>query len=244
MKPNQVPAPILAPGTFAGAPLDAIKLIAALLMVADHINTIFLGNHASLLWKIGRIVYPLFCFALVCNIQRGTSVTKYLATLLVAGAVAQPFYAGALDETDGNILFTLAVGIAIIAALREQSLVVQHVVLCIGVVAIFTPLAHARSGLDFGLAGMLFPPALYLVLAGRWSHAIWLALLLIGLNWQLPDPWRLGPLTNAAIAAVGSIAIVLLCSRFKGYPRFLPRYALHIFYPAHLLVLGALHGWS
>ena len=81
------------PVNFAGAPLDVIKLIAALLMIVDHVNAVFLGNHPTLWWHIGRMVFPLFCFALVCNLQRGSSVGKYLTMLLVLGAVSQPIFA-------------------------------------------------------------------------------------------------------------------------------------------------------
>ncbi len=225
---------------FTGAPLDAVKLIAAILMVVDHVNSIFLGRDANIWWKLGRISFPLFCFALACNVRRGARMPEYVGTLLLLGAVSQPIYAMALGGDDGNILFTLAVGATILAALRTKSLLLQHAVFAAGVAAIFSPWIKARSGLDFGLAGMLFPAALFLVMDGRPSHVVWLAMLLVGLNWHQPDPLQLEPLPAALFAAVGGIALVLSALVLRNRPRFLPRYALHVFYPGHLLALAAI----
>ena len=229
------------PQNFAGAPLDIVKSAAALLMVVDHVNAIFLGNRPTLLWHVGRIVFPLFAFALVCNLRRGTDIGKYLATLLALGAVSQPIFAGAFGDATGNTLFTLAVGIAIVVIVRDQSPLIQHAVLAVGAIAVFSLGIQARTGLDFGLAGMLFPAALFLTLHHGIAFAPWLVALLIGLNWFPPEPWRYAPLSTAAAAGAGAIAILAGASHFAGRKRFLPRYALHVFYPAHLLVLGAFH---
>ena len=229
------------PQQLVGAPLDIVKTAAALLMVVDHVNAIFLGNRPTLLWHLGRIVFPLFAFALVCNLRRGTDTGKYLATLLGLGAVSQPIFTGALGDTAGNTLFTLAVGIAVVVLLRDQGPLVRHGVLAAGACAVFTPAIQARTGLDFGLAGMLFPAALYLTLNVGIGHALWLILFLVGLNWFPPEPWRYAPLLTALIAGLGMVAIPAAALTFRGAPRFLPKYALHMFYPAHLLALWLFH---
>ena len=226
---------------FTGAPLDVVKLVAAVLMVMDHVNVIFLEHDANIWWKLGRIAFPLFCFAVACNLRRGASVPEYVGMLLLLGAVSQPIYAKALGAHDGNILFTLAVGATIIAVLRTKSLLLQHAVLAVGVAAVFNPWLPARPGLDFGLAGMLFPAAVFLVMDGRRSHVVWLVLLLVGLNWHHPDPLRFAPMPAALFAGVGSMVVVLSAIAFRQRARLLPRYALHVFYPGHLLVLMAIH---
>jgi hypothetical protein len=235
-----VPEPHGIADIFSGAPLDVVKLVAAILMVVDHVNVIFLTHEANIWWKLGRIVLPLFCFALACNLRRGTRVPEYVGMLLLLGAVSQPIYAMALGGDDGNILFTLAVGATILAALRARSPLTPHAVMAIGVVAIFSPWIRARSGLDFGLAGMLFPAAVFMVMEGRRSHVVWLALLLVGLNWHYPSPLQFHPWSAALYAGVGSIVVILFAVAFRHRPRFLPRYALHVFYPGHLLALMAI----
>jgi hypothetical protein len=229
---------------FAGAPLDVVKVIAASVMVVDHVNVLFYGHAPNVLWLVGRISFPLFAFALVCNLQRGAKVLDYVLMLLVLGAVSQPVYAAVLGASDGNILFTLAAGAAILWVLKSKSPWLQHVVLFVGTVAIFTPFIPARSGVDFGLAGMLLPAALFLVLEGKRAHVIWLVLLLVGLSWHQPDPWTHGPLKASLVAGVGSIVALAIGAVFANRPRFLPRYALHVFYPGHLLLLKAIQSWA
>ena len=49
-----------------------------------------------------------------------------------------------------------------------------------------------------------------------------------------------GALLDLAVALPGTVLVVALAWRLRGRPRFLARYALHAFYPGHLLVLAAL----
>jgi hypothetical protein len=148
----------------------------------------------------------------------------------------------ATDE--GNILFTLAAGAVLAVALRPQHLVVQHLVFSVSIATIFSSLFRVRGGMDYGIAGMLFPAALYLVLEGRRTHIFWLALLLFALNWYpIDDPWKLKPVQVACFAGAVSILVVLAALVLRTRPRFLPRYALYIFYPGHLVVLIVIHHW-
>jgi hypothetical protein len=43
------------PGRLEGAPIDLIKLAAAILMLADHLNSALLGGSAVIAWRFGRI---------------------------------------------------------------------------------------------------------------------------------------------------------------------------------------------
>ena len=45
---------------FAGAPLDIVKLAAAAFMLTDHVNTVLLKSTVPLMWRFGRIAFPLF----------------------------------------------------------------------------------------------------------------------------------------------------------------------------------------
>jgi hypothetical protein len=226
---------------FSGAPLDLIKTIAAGLMVVDHVNYMFFGHVANAMWYFGRSVFPLFAFALVCNLMRGTNIAGYVRRLILLAVVSQPLYATAIGVSVGDVLFTLAAGAVVAVALRAQNWLVQHGVFLIATVLIFTSLLQVRDGLDYGLAGMLLPAALYLVLAGNWSHMPWLGALVAGLNWYPDIPWRFGPWQVACVAAGMAILVALVSLALKGRPRFLPRYALHVFYPGHLAVLIAIH---
>jgi hypothetical protein len=176
--------------------------------------------------------------------MRGTNVLDYVEKLILLGVVSQPIYATLMATDEGNTIFTLAVGVVIIMALKPLHLVVQHLVFLAGIATIFSSFFRVREGLDYGIAGMLLPAALYLVLGGRWSHAIWLALLVFALNWYpIDNPWNLKPIQVSCFAGTVSILIALTALALKKRTRFLPRYALHIFYPGHLLALMAIHAW-
>ncbi|MGE5203276.1 MAG: TraX family protein, partial [Acidobacteriota bacterium] len=223
-----------------GAPLDFLKLVGAAAMVVDHVNTVLLKYAVFDLWYVGRLAFPLFCFGLVCNLHRGTDAVVYVRTLLLFGIAAQPIYGATLGD-DGNILFTLAIGAALAAALRGRPALLQHAVFAMGIAAILTPWLKARSGVDFGIAGVLFPAALLLLLEGGRLHAIWVSCLLLTLNAH-PPAGLFGTQTLVALlcAGPGSLAVLTLALALEGRARFLPRYALHVFYPGHLLILIAL----
>jgi hypothetical protein len=223
-----------------GAPLDLLKLAGAIAMVVDHVNTVLLKYAVFNLWYVGRLAFPLFCFGLVCNLHRGTDAVVYVRTLLLFGIAAQPIYGATLGD-DGNILFTLALGVALAAALRGRSALLQHAVFAAGIAAILTPWLKARSGVDFGIAGVLFPAALLLLLEGGRLHAVWVLALLLTLNAH-PPAGLFGTQTLVALlcAGPGSLAVLALAFALEGRARFLPRYALHVFYPGHLLILIAL----
>jgi len=229
---------------FAGAPLDFIKVIAALFMVGDHVNVVLLNRGVQPLWQFGRIAFPLFAFALACHLLRGTRPAGYVEKLILWGVLSQPIYTLVTGWVEGNTLFTLAVAATIITALRQQSRLLQHAVFFVAAALIFSGVVPVRSGVDYGLAGVLFPAALFLVLNGSRSHIVWLVLLLVGLNWHYPNPWELLPVKTASLAAGGAVATVAIALALRNRRRFLPRYAFYIFYPAHLLILAAIRSFT
>ena len=224
-----------------GAPLDLVKLIAAIVMVVDHVNTILLGHEANALWYLGRVAYPWFGLALACHLQRGTPPARYAPALLLLAIASQPIYGAAFGGGEASPIATLALAAITIVALRPCDLWLQHLVFAAGSAALLAPWLQARSGVDFGLAGILFPAALFLVMAGRRSHTVWLAVMLLMLNWHRPEAIVSHQTVLAALsAALGSAVVVALAGVVKGRPRFLPRYALHVFYPGHLAILIAI----
>ena len=229
---------------FAGAPLDVVKLAAAALMVGDHVNTVLLASNLPLLWRFGRIAFPLFCFVLACHLIRGADARRYVQALLVLAIPTQPIFAAAFLNELGSILLTLALGAALGTALLNRPAWIAHAILAVGTGAVFGWPIQARAGVDFGLAGMLLPAALMMTLAVSQSYGLWLICLLLALNAgarRAPDETWLGGLAvDGAFAGLGAILVVACALGFRGKPRFLPRYALHLFYPGHLLALVAL----
>ncbi len=239
------PHPLAVSGLpLAGAPLDAVKLAAAVFMLGDHVNTVLLHGAHVWMWRLGRIAFPLFCYVMVCHLLRGADPRRYLVTLLVLAAGTQPIFAIAFRNQFGNILFTLAAGAAVAATWPRLPAWARHAVLALGPAVAYAAPVPAVSGVDFGLAGMLFPAALMAVLRGGWRYLPWLPIMIFTLNGPLPRPlheaWWYGPLLDGLFAGLGGLAVVLTARLLAALPRFLPRYALHVFYPGHLAALAAL----
>lgn len=241
-RPKEGPPSAAIGGGLAGAPLDFVKFVAAALMVVDHVNAVFLDNRFNGLWMAGRVVFPLFCFAVACNVRGGAALGRYVASLLLLGLVSQPITVYVLATKGVNVLFTLAAGAALLTALRRQTAPVQHLVFFCAAATTFLFNDPTRSFISFGLTGMLLPAAFFFVLEGRRSHIVWLICLLFGLNWYGPEPWQFEPGTVFLIEVFGGGATLALSLALAGRPRFLPRYALHVFYPGHLVLLALLHG--
>ena len=231
--------------SFLGAPLDCAKLAGAVFMVADHANLILLKGEAPGLRLFGRIAFPLFCFVLACHLIKEFNIGKYVARLIVFGALTQPIFSWAfLGAHSGNILFTLAVGATLAEFLNRQTLLLQHLILAIASAAIFFIPYSARSGVDFGMAGMFFTAPILLILNGKRSHVIWLFVLAIGLNARVVRPvdlaWFTDDFVDLLVIVVGTSAVLAFCLTFAERRRFLPRYVLYVFYPAHLAILAGM----
>jgi hypothetical protein len=93
---------------FTGAPLDLIKTVAAVLMLGDHINSALLEPPALLVWRFGRIAFPLFCFVLASHIARGMDARTQVVRLLVFGALTQPIFNAAFPWSPREALWRKA----------------------------------------------------------------------------------------------------------------------------------------
>ena len=233
------------PDRLPGAPLDAIKCAAAVLMVGDHVDTILLDGHAVILWRLGRVAFPLFALACALHLARGRPVAPYAAGLLLVAVPTQPIYAAAFPygTTEASILVTLAAG-AVLAAWLARAGGWRHLALGAGLACAGLLPGLAKTGVDFGLAGLLLPGAFLLALRGAGGGLAWLAAAACALNAIGWHPRGEAPALDAALSAATILAgvplVVLAALALRGRPRFLPRYALQVFYPAHLLVLAAL----
>jgi hypothetical protein len=99
---------------------------------------------------------------------------------------------------------------------------------------------------EFGLVGVMLPSAIVLALRGQKSVYPFLLALLFFINaGDMLEPLRHGVNLNVWLAmfliGVASTVLPLLvldaAKNFKQDGRLLPKYALHIFYPAHLVIL-------
>jgi hypothetical protein len=232
-----------------GAPLDLIKVVAAVLMLGDHINSALIDPPVLLVWRFGRIAFPLFCFVLAAHLARGMDTRTHVLRLLVFGILTQPIFTAAFpwSPREANVLFTLAAGAALAGALVGRPSWLQHSAFALGAAVIWSGPTLARTGVDFGLSGILFPAALALLLRGEWQHGVWVVVLLVALNYGAKRPadeaLELGAGLDAVYAGLGSLCVLACAAAVSGGRRFLPHYALYAFYPGHLLALALWRAW-
>jgi len=220
-----------------GAPLDAVKLVAAAAMVCDHVNDVLLDHDHLPLWYVGRLAFPLFCLVFALNLRRGAPLASYVAWLTPFAILSQPIYRAAFHDGLDNILVTLLLGGIVAILLRERPRVWQHAAFAVAAAAAFAaPWTTVSTGICFGMAGLLLPAALWLAIDGRRDVLPWAALLYVGLNW-FPRDELFNSLVAPVCVLVVTAATLALARRLAGRARFLPRWALYAFYPAHLLAL-------
>lgn len=241
-----------------GAVLDWLKITAAFLMVIDHVNTIFLGADFYV-WLIGRIVFPVFVLISAIHIGRGIDTKKYLLKLLPFALISQVpyFFAqwGAVYEYDLshvtlNIIFTIGFGVLLAKYLFEK----QANPILVFLAAFLYWVSGLPDGLEYGSMGLILPYSFYCVLKQRKYAPILLFLNLCFLNLTPHDfvafeQEALLSFVYASVVALflgvynlGTTAVfVSFFSRYRQSDRFLPRYFLHFFYPAHLGVLAIIY---
>jgi TraX protein len=211
--------------------LEAAKWVALITMTIDHYGKIvdpslFLVTH----W-IGRLSFPLFAGIVGMRIALSPALAgAYARRLVFWGVVSQPiFVLAGRPWSDGNILFTLLLGVLangavqLIRRARRAQGVLQLV--CI---------SAAASCVEFGIAGVGMIPLVALIASGRARTALWLIGplgVLANLTFESP------PLTTGDLYALGATPVVLASARMQGnVPRF-PKYFFYAYYPAHLLAL-------
>lgn len=101
---------------------SALKVIAVISMVIDH-SAYYLMEHETLLYEVmrcfGRIAFPVFAFLIAEGFQHTRNRIKYFLQLLGFAVVSEvPWYL--LNGADGthNVLFTLALGVMALAAIK------------------------------------------------------------------------------------------------------------------------------
>lgn len=212
-------------------------------MVIDHINLLWFDHAVLPMFLIGRGTFPLFCYAVAVAVMKAgpAGPRRYAGRLLLAAVVAQPFYYFSVGGGMANVIFTLAAG-SLLAGLSGRLRPWQmYAIYSIALASMMWKLP-----LEFGLAGVALPSALLLALRGQKSVYPFLLLLLFFVNMGgFLEALIQGPVLSFAatfiivgLAAAFLPLMVLDAARYmKQAGRLLPKYALHVFYPGHLVLL-------
>lgn len=242
-----VPVPEIQERDFA---LDWVKWLALVAMILDHSWFILPPEWQEPghgLRVAGRLAFPLFCLVIAANIARQpagfpTGIGRYLGGMLFFAMLSQPAYAKFFENGMLNILFTLAVGLPIAAAVQHRT-----PALIVGAL-VCTSVAYAYgSVLTYGTWGVLLPAVLVVAMRVRDSELFQVMAIVSGMGALLANGALLAvlrDLTPVQYSQVAAIAVApllgLLVLQVKAPPvRPVGRW-MYAFYPLHLLVLSSL----
>lgn len=209
---------------------STLKVIALVSMVTDHC-AYYLMEHGTLLYEVmrcfGRIAFPVFAFLIAEGFRHTRNRMKYFLQLLGFAVVSEvPWYL--LNGADGthNVLFTLALGVmalAAIKALRKEDILCGAVILSIAGFA-------SWSGVDYEWRGILMMVVFYLFGNVNPSFPS-------GRKAQLFCAFPL----MMHYGIVGALLACLVISSYDGTRGFIygkvAKYGFYAFYPVHLLCL-------
>lgn len=227
---------------------NALKLIAALTMLIDHIGVILLPN-VAILRVIGRLAFPIYAFMIAEGCAYTKNKLRYFLSVFLLGAACQIVYGIFDSEVYLGILITFSLSILVIYALQYWKEVIfssdgtllrqctATVVLVLAVAGVY--FLSRKVQIDYGFRGAMVPVFASLVrrpkvsTAPFWekvdNHKMRLAMLGIGLI-------VLSAVSGIIQAhALLSLPLLLLYSGKRGKANL--KYFFYIFYPLHLAAL-------
>lgn len=227
---------------------NALKLIAALSMLIDHIGVILFPD-VILLRVLGRIAFPIFAFMIAEGCRYTRHRVRYFCTLLGLGVACQLglwAYDGAAKL---NVLLTFALSVLLVYALEALRQAVAQESPRVGALVLgFLPLCLVLSGaivltlfvpIEYGVAGAMLP------MFAAATHPVkedentrfrtpLAAVLLTGVGMLVLSVCMGGVQWFCLLA----LPLLLLYSGKRGKWRM--KYFFYIFYPAHILILQGL----
>ncbi|KTC33493.1 conjugal transfer protein TraX [Pseudomonas sp. ABAC61] len=221
--------------------LDALKWLALLSMVLDHLR--YVGLELDWLYVPGRLAFPWFCLAMAVNLQRAgperrPGQWRYLGWLLAFSGLSEIPYRLFIPDPDTlNVLPTLVLGLLVVRGWQRRG----ALDLVLGVVALGLAVGFSRW-LMFGAFGVLLPLALLLVLRRPWYFGVLPGVVcLAGNQWEvLFAAVRLGnPLASWGIGAclLAPGLGLLLLSGMRGWRVPAMRRWAYLLYPGHFFLL-------
>ncbi len=217
-------------------------------MVIDHIDAIWSHHALGKMFFVGRATFPLFCYAVAIAVVKAharsadetkKTIRRYIARLLVLAVVAEPFYLFALHEYRANVIFTLTAGIFFADLSYRIKPWQMYALYTIAIVSMLWALP-----MEFGLAGVVVPAAVLQVMHGNKRALPFLLVLLMVMNaggihllfHASPAAWEYAVVTGLFCIILPWL-VLDVARKMPQKKRFLPKYALHVFYPGHMVIL-------
>ena len=231
---------------------NMIKILAAVLMVLDHIGVVC-GMEGGILRILGRISMPLFAFMIAEGARYTKNRAKYLGMIAGLATVCQLVYYFALQDTYMCILVTFSISIILIYALDfvkwaylsesgNAFFKILSIVLFSSLVVLVYYITTIVT-IDYGFFGIMMPVFASLTdiskynASGKlkWIDTRWMRILLMAV------PMLIRMISYPPIMWYSFLAlpILLLYSGKRGKKKM--KYFFYIFYPLHLVLIYAIY---
>jgi hypothetical protein len=198
---------------------DGLKLLAAILMVIDHVGAVFFPEQIG--WRIvGRLVFPIFAYYVAFGMCHTKNVKAYLMRIFFTGILTQPIYFLLFGE-GWNILFTLFYGGLTLLFWESKNSYYKAFGAGLLLLAGVMP-----NQLSYGWYGVFTIFLFFQLGKNRWLCTLSQGILQILYMVQ----------GGAWIQSFSLFALPLIYHKWST-PIRLPRYFFYVFYPAHLGVL-------
>ena len=210
---------------------SALKIIAVLSMATDHC-AYYLLDESSVAYEVmrcfGRVAFPVFAFLVAEGFAHTRNRMRYFLSLLLFAVISEvPWYL--LNGMDGthNVMFTLALGVAALAAFERLR---EHRVLCCCSLLLAVWLA-AWSGTDYEWRGVLMITVFYLLGMVKNTPVTLRRMLQLLFAFLLMMHY-------GVIGALLACAVIFLYDGTRGFIHGnVAKYGFYAFYPVHLFLL-------
>ena len=213
-----------------------LKLIAAALMLTDHVGAILLPQ-VLILRCIGRLAFPVFAFSVAEGYTHTRDFRKYVLRMAVWAVVSEaPFNLEnglIFDLTRQNVLWTFCLALLTLRGLdrlRREPGAIGYAGAALALAAGFA--AGELLHVDYGGWGVLLVTLFYLTreVRNRWA----IQLVGLALFCWFCSAWRLEML------AMLSLIPLYLYNGERGFSNKALQYGFYAFYPVHILILSVL----
>ena len=237
---------VLAGNTATGT----IKWIALIFMMIDHSGKMLFPGVPEMR-MLGRIAFPLYCWALVVGCEFTSSMPRYLLRILITGVISQPLYMIALNHTwqEPSVFLTLFLAMLGLWGIREKKWgsFLWAPLLSISLATVL--------GADYGWRGVVLMILLYAAQSDRGAiAAVMVAFFLFwGTSYSVTKSFFGLPINLSALPSFLSdplscflrmetyalLSLPFILIPIKKDLR-MPRWIGYALYPAHLLLIMAL----
>lgn len=219
-----------------------LKLMAAALMLIDHVGAILLPE-TVILRCIGRLAFPIFAFFIAEGYAHTRSFGRYLLRMAIWAAVSEiPFnleFGHFFVPGRQNVLWTFCLALLTLRGLDRLRRVPGVIGYAGAALALATGFAAGKLlHVDYGGWGVMTVALFYLCREGRYARCGLLLgmLVLNGLCISSRTVPAFGIAVPIQILAAAALPVIWLYNGRPGVNRRW-RWAFYAFYPAHLLVL-------